>query len=119
MRPWEKIGADYFTIGTQDYLLIVDYFSKYSEVIPVTSKSADATVQVMKTIFARHGIPTSVIADNMPFNSKMFKQFASQWNFTLTTHFPQSNGFAERNVQTIKSLFKKANEASSDEYLAL
>ena len=76
----------------------------------------------MKTIFARHGIPTSVIADNMPFNSKMFKQFASQWNFTLTTsspHFPQSNGFAERNVQTIKSLFKKANEAGSDEYLAL
>ena len=122
MRPWEKIGADYFTIGTQDYLLIVDYFSKYSEVIPVTSKSADATVQVMKTIFARHGISTSVIADNMPFNSKMFKQFASQWNFTLTTsspHFPQSNGFAERNVQTIKSLFKKANEAGSDEYLAL
>ena len=122
MRPWEKIGADYFTIGTQDYLLIVDYFSKYSEVIPVTSKSADATVQVMKTIFARHGIPTSVIADNMPFNSKIFKQFASQWNFTLTTsspHFPQSNGFAEHNVQTIKSLFKKANEASSDEYLAL
>ena len=73
-----KIGADYFTIGTQDYLLIVDYFSKYPEVIPVTSKSADATVQVMKTIFARYGIPTSMIADNMPFNSKMFKQFASQ-----------------------------------------
>ena len=67
-----KIGANYFTIGTQDYLLIVDYFSKYPEVIPVTSKSVDATVQAMKAIFARHGIPRSVIADNMPFNSKMF-----------------------------------------------
>ena len=121
-RPWEKIGTDYFTIGTQDYLLVVDYFSKYPEVIAVKSKSADATVQVMKTIFARHGIPTLVIADNMPFNSKLFKQFANDWNFSIITSsplFPQSNGFAERYVQTIKSLLKKAKEAGSDEHLAL
>jgi len=44
IRPWDKIGADYFTVATQDYLLLVDYFSKYPEVIPVQSKSADATV---------------------------------------------------------------------------
>ena len=49
-RPWEKIGADYFTIATQNYLLVVDYFSKYPEIVPVKSKSADITVQVMKTI---------------------------------------------------------------------
>ena len=116
-RPWEKIGADYFTMGTQDYLLVVDYFSKYPEVIPVTSKSADSTVQIMKTIFARHGIPTSIIADNIPFNSKAFKQFASEWHFSVVTSsplFPQSNGFAECNVQAIKSLLKKAKEAGTD-----
>ena len=38
LRPWDKIGADYFTLATQDYLLVVDY-SKYPEVIPVQSKS--------------------------------------------------------------------------------
>ena len=121
-RPWEKIGADYFSVGTQDYLLVVDFFSKYPEVLPVTSKSAEATVQTMKTIFSRHGIPTSVISDNMPLNSKMFKQFAKTWNFSVVTsspRFPQSNGFAECNVQTIKSLLKKAKEAGNDEYLAL
>ena len=87
-RPWEKIGADYFTMGTQDYLLVVDYFSKYPKVIPVTIKSADSMVQIMKTIFARHGIPTSVIADNMLFNSKAFKQFASEWHFSVVTSSP-------------------------------
>ena len=38
MRPWHTVGADYFNIGNQDYLLIVDYFSKYPEVIPVQCK---------------------------------------------------------------------------------
>ena len=38
---------------------------------------------------------------------------------TPSPRFPQSNGFAEQNVQTIKSLLKKAKEAGNDEYLAL
>ena len=45
-----------------------------------------------------------------------------EWNFNVVTsspHFPQSNGLAERNVQTIKNLFKKAKEAGSDDHLAL
>jgi len=64
----------------------------------------------MKTVFARHGIPTSLIADNMPFNSKLFRQFATEWNFNVVTsgpHYSQSNGFTERNVQTTKICFKK------------
>jgi len=32
-RPWEKLGADYFTLVGKDYLLVVDYFSKFPEVI--------------------------------------------------------------------------------------
>ena len=30
--PWEEVSADYFTLHTQDYLLVVDYYSKYPEV---------------------------------------------------------------------------------------
>ena len=46
-RPWKKIGIDYFSLLNQDYLLMVDYFSKYPEVIPVSSKTAGATIKVM------------------------------------------------------------------------
>ena len=35
MLPWHKVGADYFTVANQDYLLVFDYFLKYPEVIPV------------------------------------------------------------------------------------
>ena len=121
-RPWEKVGVDYFTLAGKDYLLIVDYFSKYPEVLQMNSKTADATIAKMKSIFARHGIPNTVVADNMPFGSREFQQFAKEWGFNVVTSsptYPQSNGLVERNVQTIKRLLKKAREEGKDEMMAL
>ena len=121
-RPWEEVSADYFTLHTQDYLLVIDYYSKYPEVIPMTSKTAEATITALTSIFARHGIPNKLIADNMPFNSKKFHEFSKKWNFQVVTsspNYPQSNGLAERNVQTIKKLLKKAKAGGNDEELAL
>ena len=56
-RPWKKIGIDYLTLLNQDYLLIVNYFSKYPEVIPVSSKTANATIKVMQSVVSRLGVP--------------------------------------------------------------
>ena len=38
-RPWEKVGTDYFSFGRKDYPLVVDYYSKYPEVVQVHSKT--------------------------------------------------------------------------------
>ena len=88
------------------------------------AKTAEATITALKGIFARHGIPNKLIADNIPFNSKKFHQFSKQWNFEAITssqsYLPsQSNGFAKRNVQTVKKLLKKERERGNDEALAL
>ena len=94
-RPWEKLGLDYFTLGGKDYLLIVDYFSKYPEVLQMNSKTADVIIAKMKSIFTRHSIPNIVVADNMPFGSRAFHQFAKEWGFKVVTSsptYPQSNG---------------------------
>ena len=80
----------------------MDYFSKYPEVMPVESKTAESAVEKVKTVFARHGIPETFIADNMLFNSRTFRKFK-----------------AERFVQIIKQLFKKAKEDEKDLYLTL
>jgi len=122
MRPWHTVGADYFNIGNQDYLLIVDYFSKYSEVILVQCKTSEETIKVFKNVFARHGIPNTVIADNMPFASHSVRQFSKQWNFNIISsnpQYPQSNGLSEHNVQTMKTIFKKARDSGTDVNLAL
>ena len=88
----------------------------------VSSKTAGATIKAIQTVFSRHGIPNTVVADNMPFNSAELKEFAKAWNFTVTTaspNFPQSSGLVKRNVQTIKKLIRKAKESKASIDLAL
>lgn len=62
----------------------------------------------LKSIFARHGIPE--MSDNGPqFSGQAFTSFADSYGFRLITsspRFPQSNGEAERMVQTVKNLLK-------------
>ena len=88
----------------------------------MSSKTAQATIKAMMSVFSRHGIPDTVIADNMPFNSVEFHKFAKEWDFTITTSSPnylQSNGLVERNVQMIKQLFSKVKESNTSIDLTL
>ena len=76
----------------------------------------------MKSIFARQGIPKIVVSDNGPQFSYGFDTFAKQWDFkhvTSSPTYPQSNGMAERTVQTVKNLIKKTLQDGEDPYLAL
>ena len=77
--------------------------------------TAGATIKAVQSVFSKHGIPNTVVADNMPLNSAKFKDFAKIWQFTITTtslNFPQSNGLVEKNVQTIKRVLKKAKDSN-------
>ena len=75
------------------------------------------------TQFSRHGIPDKLITDNGPqFSSIIFKQYSKEYGFqhqTASPHYPQSNGLAEKAVQTAKNLIKKAILDKRDPYLAL
>ncbi|XP_022809437.1 uncharacterized protein LOC111346416 [Stylophora pistillata] len=76
----------------------------------------------MKSLYARYGIPDEIVPDNMPFASKAFRNFASEWGFEVSTSSPrnpQSNGMSERALQTIKNLLRKAFEDGNDPYVAL
>ena len=66
-RPWQMIASDLFTLKNTNYLLIVDYYSRYVEVITLrNSASSFAVIEALKTIFARHGIPDELRSDNGP-----------------------------------------------------
>ena len=68
-RPWAKLGTDIFEFAVKAYLVVVDYFSKYPEVCRLENKTASCVISHLKSMFARHGIPDELIADNMPFGS--------------------------------------------------
>ena len=77
----------------------------------------------MKSTFARHGIPVSVVSDNGPqYASGEFRVFSESWEFEHVTCCPghfQSNGPAERTVQIVKNMLKEAQSGNGDPYIAL
>ena len=119
---FQKVGIDIMSFRNIDYLVVVDYFSKFPEIAQLPDKTTKSVVEQCKNIFARHGIPLKIISDNMPFRSKEFSEFTHSWGIKSTTsspEFSQSNGQVERSIQTIKNLFRKAHDDNSDPYLAL
>ena len=117
--PWQRVATDLFVLKGVTYVLIVDYFSRYPEVIKLTTTTSQSVILAMKSVFSRHGIPEIVQSDNGPqYSSEEFSQFAIAYGFyhdPSSPHFPQSNGHAERAVKTVKKLLKDAD----DPYLAL
>ena len=118
-RPWERVGMDLFELNGKLYLVIVDYYSRWVEFRKLTSLTSEHTFEVMKEVFATHGIPDVIMSDNGPqFSAEAFAQFAKSYGFTHTTsspRYPQANGEAERAVRTLKEILKK----NDDPYLAL
>ena len=122
--PFTKVAMDIFEFQGAEYLIVVDYHSKYPEIARLgRGKSAAIVIQHVKGIFARHGIPKEIIADNMPFNSAQFRAFASSWGIsdinTSSPRYAQSNGQAERMVGVVKQMLRKADAANTDPYIAL
>lgn len=65
------IDGDYF-------LLAVDYYSKWPEVIRTRRITASATINIRRSIFARLEMPETLVSDNgTQFSSVEFAQFCS------------------------------------------
>ena len=59
-RPWQDVATDLCEIHKKEYLILVDAYSSYPEVIPLTRQTTQAVVKGMKMTFAIHGIPDVV-----------------------------------------------------------
>nr|XP_022905612.1 uncharacterized protein K02A2.6-like [Onthophagus taurus] len=123
-KPWYKVGIDIYELHSKCYLMLVDYFSKYPEIVDLNNDlTAENIIEKTKSIFARHGIPSYVVSDSgRQFTSENFKEFSKEWNFShqiASPHHQQSNGFAERTIQTVKKMIKKTIDSDNDKNLAL
>ena len=109
--PWSKIGLDLLTFEGKQYLAVMDYYSRYLEVIYLPGTTANVVIMKLKGIFARWGIPLELVSDNGPqFDSRMFKDFALSYGFkhvTSSPYFAQANGEAECAVKIAKSILRQ------------
>ncbi|GFS06424.1 Pol polyprotein [Elysia marginata] len=116
---WSRVAMDLFDLHGKTYLLLVDYHSRWPEIRIRDHLTSAAVIVRLKSIFATHGIPDVLVSDNGPqFASAEFRKFTEEFSFTYTTsspRYPQANVEAERAVQTIKNLLRKA----TNPYIAL
>jgi len=109
-----QVATDLFEFQGKMFLLIVDYYSRWIEVLSLADTKATTVIMCLKSVFSRLGIPDIVMSDNGPqYACDAFKQFVSSYQFTHVTSlplFPQSNGEAERAVRTVKNIMTKSED---------
>ena len=109
--------------GTLKYLLLVDYYSRFPVLHKLGSTTSRVLVQEMKAVFAELGVPNVIVSDGGPqYTSAEFKDFTKQWQIehrVSSPRNPQSNGMAERCVQTMKAPLIRTMEEGKDVDLAL
>ncbi|KAK3085126.1 hypothetical protein FSP39_024809 [Pinctada imbricata] len=105
--PWQRVHIDFAgPFLDQNFFILVDAHSKWPEVIPMKRITTARTIEVLRTIFSRNGIPEQIVSDNGPqFTSAEFGQFMKNnaiRHYKSAPYHPATNGLAERFVQTFK-----------------
>ena len=115
--PWQRIHIDYAGLFQNSmFLIVVDAHSKWLEVIPVRSTTSSSTIEVLRDLFARFGIPEQIVTDNgAQLVSEEFQAFVRSngiRHLTSAPYHPATNGLAERAVETSKQALRAMSEIS-------
>uniref|UniRef100_A0A914WIF7 RNA-directed DNA polymerase n=1 Tax=Plectus sambesii TaxID=2011161 RepID=A0A914WIF7_9BILA len=105
--PWERVHADYAgPMNGRYYLVIVDAGTKWMEIAESTTMTADITIDNLNRIFSSYGFPKVLVTDNgTQFTSRKFAAFCMRNGIDHVRSppfHPQSNGQAERFIDTFK-----------------
>ena len=128
-RAWERVHIDFAGPFMNDmFLIVVDAYSKWPEVVRMNTTTSSATINVLRTIFSRYGYPEQLVSDNGPqFSSLDFNNFLQAngiRHITSAPWHPASNGLAERFVQTFKNAMtamrgENSLQANLDKFLLM
>lgn len=109
--PFERVHVDLFEFQKSMYLVFVDSYSKFINIDLVQQYNAFNVIEKLRILFAAYGLPKMLVSDNgPPFNSYIFKMFFKANGIEVLNsppYHPESNGLAERAVQTSKNSFRK------------
>ena len=118
-------ATDIFTLEGINHLVVGDFYLKmiFVQRIPPDQSNANKLVSLLKEMFSEHGIPEVLCSDNGPqYASAQFTNFCMSWGITHETsslHYPQSNGFAEACIKSVKHALQWAKYSSANPHFAL
>lgn len=121
-QPWIDVAADFLgPLPDAQYLLVViDYYSRYMEVVEMTSITAADTVAELAIIFSRYGLPVTLRVDNGPQLSNKceeFRSFCDSNGIQLVNTIPlwsAMNGEVERQNRSLLKRLRIAQELGKD-----
>ena len=118
-EPWSRVHLDF--AGPFEgfmWLIAVDAYSKWLDVIKMKSTTASATCNKLRELFARYGVPRVLVSDNGPqWISEEFQQFCASnliKSVLSTPYHPKTNGLAERAVRTFKERMMAGKASTAD-----
>nr|XP_037284884.1 uncharacterized protein K02A2.6-like [Rhipicephalus microplus] len=112
-KPWSHLHVDFGgPFKGHCFLVGMDVFSKWVEVLPVTTPSVGATIAALRKVFTPQGLPDVIVSNNGPaFASEEYLSWLTNngiRRMMVLPYHPASNGAAERVVQTVKDKLKKS-----------
>ena len=118
-EPMERVHIDFCEFEDANWLVFVDAYSKWSDVINMKKNTTSAaTIRELRKIFSTWGIPKMIVSDNgRQLVSEEIEQFYKSngiKHIHIPAYKPQCNGLAERMVRTFKTAMKKMKGENSD-----
>ena len=109
-QPWADFAGPFMG---KNFLIAMDAFSKWPEIIEMTLTTAANTIRVLREIFARFGLPEQLVSDNGPqFVSSEFSEFCKLngiKHYRVAPYHPALNGLADCMLQSFKQSMRKSN----------
>lgn len=114
-RPFERIHIDFLgPFKGKVYLVIIDAYSKWPEIFEMPSTDTGRTIEKLREVCSRFGLPEMLISDNgTQFQSSEFAEFCKNNGIihrTSPPYHPATNGQAENMVGTFKNCMKRILE---------
>ncbi|KAF2885856.1 hypothetical protein ILUMI_20318 [Ignelater luminosus] len=110
---FERIHIDYAgPFLDKMFLVTTDAFSKWVEVYEVTRADSQSTIEVLREVRSRFGLPKTIVSDNgSQFTSAEFQKYCKLngiCHVTSPVNHPSKNGAEENAVKCFKLGLKKA-----------
>ena len=108
--PFQSICADFFTLNSFNYLIIIDRYSNWLSVFRLDRDTSEEFLKILREYIAIFGIPTIFTSDGAKvFTSKAVEEFCDRYGIVhrvTTAYNARSNKRAEVGVKSAKRMLR-------------